>query len=588
MSAKRRRSGSRSHRGALRAVKPSPGTRAAVDNKRSGVYWSAGALLVFGLSYINSVTAGISWDESWFLQVLNRLRSGDVLYRDVFFGATPLSVYVGQAFTWLLGTEIWVVKAIAVLCFTVAAFLSYRIARQLDSAQGFPLLIIILLIFARVQLVSLYTPLADVLLLGCFSFTLSWMELVRKQADAANESPFRSKGTRPGEAQRHSNDPSPLGGEDGAQAPGEGSQTRKRTHKMLYLVTAVAAGLCFRAKQNLGLCALAALMLTVAVDSGYRQQGVRASLRTVSSVLIGFCPVCLAVLLPVWSSGGLGKLLEYGFLGKEAYVRYGGVSYLQGVRETMGFDPARGVIYNLAGVYGALPFLLPFLAATGLLMAWRNMGQDERSRTAAVTLFAGAALMSIYPIANMAHLKDAIPVLVIALAYAWYRLKPRLSERWSLWTRTGVAVGLIPGLVLLFWLPLARIEQPTELATLPHSRGALIGVTPQAGLSRFRSILDAATGGQPVFFMSRYAGFYYLITGLKNPTPFDFTYSTAFGRKGQQQVVASLAQRRILFLCIDTEEDRGGPLFPQLIRTYVDQSMDRYRDLGICVLYRAR
>jgi hypothetical protein len=88
--------------------------------------------------------------------------------------------------------------------------------------------------------------------------------------------------------------------------------------------------------------------------------------------------------------------------------------------------------------------------------------------------------------------------------------------------------------------------------------------------------------------MSRYAGFYYLITGLKNPTPFDFTYSTAFGRKGQQQVVASLAQRRILFLCIDTEEDRGGPLFPQLIRTYVDQSMDRYRDLGICVLYRAR
>src|SRR5687768_11608301 len=30
-------------------------------------------------------------DESWFLQVAYRLATGDVLYRDVFYGATPLS-----------------------------------------------------------------------------------------------------------------------------------------------------------------------------------------------------------------------------------------------------------------------------------------------------------------------------------------------------------------------------------------------------------------------------------------------------------------------------------------------------------------
>lgn len=127
----------------------------------------------------------------------------------------------------------------------------------------------------------------------------------------------------------------------------------------------------------------------------------------------------------------------------------------------------------------------------------------------------------------------------------------------------------------------------SEQAASSLGGGALIGVGQQADLSRLRGVLDAATGGRPVFFVSRYAGLYYLITDMKNRTPFDFPYSTVFGRKGQEEV-ASLAQGRILFLCIDTAEDRSAPLFPQLIRTYVDQSMDRYRNLGICTLHRAR
>ena len=32
-------------------------------------------------------------DEAWFLQVVSRVSDGDVLYRDFFFGSTPLSVW---------------------------------------------------------------------------------------------------------------------------------------------------------------------------------------------------------------------------------------------------------------------------------------------------------------------------------------------------------------------------------------------------------------------------------------------------------------------------------------------------------------
>ena len=45
-------------------------------------------------------------DESWFLQVVARLQSGETLYRDVYFNATPLSVYVTLGLTSIFSTEL--------------------------------------------------------------------------------------------------------------------------------------------------------------------------------------------------------------------------------------------------------------------------------------------------------------------------------------------------------------------------------------------------------------------------------------------------------------------------------------------------
>ena len=59
--------------------------------------------ILFASGLFVSITRGANMaDESWFLQVIHRVTNGDVLYRDVFFGATPLSVYIAWVFTTLL------------------------------------------------------------------------------------------------------------------------------------------------------------------------------------------------------------------------------------------------------------------------------------------------------------------------------------------------------------------------------------------------------------------------------------------------------------------------------------------------------
>ena len=62
---------------------------------RIALLWLLAGLIFSGIGFVSSWTRGVNiTDESWFLQVLYRVSSGGVLYRDMFFGATPLSVYL--------------------------------------------------------------------------------------------------------------------------------------------------------------------------------------------------------------------------------------------------------------------------------------------------------------------------------------------------------------------------------------------------------------------------------------------------------------------------------------------------------------
>lgn len=546
MSARQRRGKGRHQRGHPGIPGTASGITAWIRNSRHG-YWLVGALILFGLSYFVTITRDLTDDESWFLQVVHRATSGDVLYRDVYFGATPLSVYLTATFTSLFGTEILVIKAVVMLCFVLIVLLCCRIARQCGSFPRFPLLLVLaLFVYAIPQPVAPYNPLANLFLLGCFSASLVWRESAKTES-GLNLARSRSAGA--------------LG------------------------MAGVAAGLCFAAKQNLGLYALAALLLTVVVHARATRTGAERTLVAMFLVLTAFVLSTVLVLLPVGFSGGTEKLLEYGFLGKGAYLRYGQVSYLEGLRGLASLLKSPASLVNLTEVHWHMQFLLPFLTFGALLVTWCRAGPEERVLATTVFLFVGAAFMGVFPRANISHLRHATPALLLGLSYAWYRIIPGIATPWLRLVPAGLLLWFGIGVGFMLMPPMERITSGNyHLSALPHFRGILMPRAVDAPIRTFAKRLAEEAGGEQVFFLGPYAGFYYLVSGSKNPTRFDFPSVTGFGRDGEADVAAAISRGQIRIVCL--EPVGTSPLWPVRLVGYVQEHMERGRDLSFCTLYR--
>ena len=92
---------------------------------------------VFAISLARSLAGGFGLtDEGWFLQIVNRLRSGDVLYRDVYVGVMPLSVYVTTALSWLTGVEILAVKIVTNAAFALTVVVADRLVRRAGATSA--------------------------------------------------------------------------------------------------------------------------------------------------------------------------------------------------------------------------------------------------------------------------------------------------------------------------------------------------------------------------------------------------------------------------------------------------------------------
>lgn len=519
---------------------------------RGYAYWLVSGLILFVWGYLLSMSHGFGLaDESWFLQVVHRVTSGEVLYRDIFFGATPLSVYITATLTTVLGTEILVVKAVVVFCFVLTVLLSCRIARQLDSAQGVPfLLVIALFVYALPKASAAYSPLANVFLLSCFSAALFWRESQRAES-SVGDGWLRSVWAL-------------------AMAGG-------------------AAGLCFASKQNIGLYALAALVLTVVISAKDKRWSRQKRIVSLLVVLSGFLLVAALVLLPVWFSGGAEKLLEYGFF-KINYLRFGQVSYLDGFGRLATLVGTAGSVKSLTQIYFQVLFLLPPLMFIALLVAWLRANPDERGWATTVVLFIGAAFLGVFPRADMDHLRSAIPELLLGLVYAWHRIKPSLAARWVRLAQAGVLLWLGVGLGFTLLSPVVKLASGNyQLSTLPHFRGVLMQVAQHTELRTYAKTLAEVMAGDQPLLLSPHAGFYYLSTGLKNPTPFDYPLVTAFGRQGEAEVMAAISRHEIQTVCLDSQYSQQlSGLRPVRLERYVREHMERSGEVGFCTLYRVR
>jgi hypothetical protein len=287
--------------------------------------------VVFVVAMARSLADGIGLaDESWFLQVLARIGAGDVLYKDVALGVTPLSVYVTSWITSFTGIEIVAVKVATNACFAATAFVTARIAATAGLSRGSAWTIAAaMLVWGRPHGNPPYTAMA----LAAFA-TAAWMVLRNASASA------------------------------------------DRASRRRWLAAGVACGLSLCAKQNVGLLALVAVVASIVLTSGRgvaATGGVRGPL---SHMAAGVALAVAVVIWPVTMSGGWTAFRDYAFAAKDIYVQSASVSYLASLRD--GFhNPLH-----------ALTVILPIAAAIAVALTWRRVDRLIALFAVAATLTA--------------------------------------------------------------------------------------------------------------------------------------------------------------------------------------------------------
>jgi 4-amino-4-deoxy-L-arabinose transferase-like glycosyltransferase len=480
---------------------------------------------MFALGLSLSMRVLNKWDESWFLEVIHRVRDGDVLYRDVGYGAGPLPVYLTQLTTYVVGVDVLAEKIVVALTFAATAALVWVIAERLGLELAGRLLAVAAIAYFSPPLQEApYAPLATLFVVAAFLAAL----LIRS-ADTPNARTAAS------------------------------------------LAGGAACGLGFVSKQNVGVYALVALVLVLAVD---RQ------LKHVLQAAAAFCLSAALVLLPILLEGGFARYLDYGFTGKGEYLN-------SGLSFTAGLDPILQAIRDIHSVasaetaYWALRFFLPCVAAVGLIAL---VVATRRRRSVVVlplVVFAAVAGATLFPRFDPGHVAWAAPMLVLLLAYLlhlWRAAVPRLA-----WV--ALATWLGASIVIMAAIPLRLARSPeANLSDLPHLHGAFVNADDAVRWRREAGQLSAAAQGKSdgLLLLVPDAGFRYLTSGLENPTAFDFPFVTTFGDDGQERVIRALASGSIPRVCLGPDWFGFEPA--QLV-DYVRRTMRPGAELDICTVY---
>ncbi len=500
--------------------------------------WFAGGAVLFIAGAFYSLASGIrQGDESWFLRVVDRVSSGETLYRDVFFPSTPLSVYAARAVSSVAGVQMLVVKGLAVTCFVASALLTCLAARQL-GLRGRRLVLVGAVAFVLMppQPDSLYTPFASTLLLACLTSTLAWL---------------------------------------------------RRSGTARLAVAGVAAGATFASKQSIGLYALAALLVAIAAGPRARSAQ-RGRAGGFALATLAFTLAALVPLVPVWLTGGGPKFLDYGFFGHGAYVRLAQQPYLSQLAAAFALlEPLSLHGLKMAGY--ALPILLlPLVAAAALACAFLRGRGSQRPMIVTAAAFGAAAFAGAYPLYQPGHLIYAMDALLVATVAAWVGLRPVIPRRWTRGALVLMIVWTTGSAAVMFGSRMAKIASGELVAVgLPHFSGTL--ADPHDPPDRAAVAALAAVPGGSVFIVSPEAGFYYLASGVRNPTPFDDPFPTAFGRDGQRDVIRALHHRAIPAACLAPPAPGLKPaLRLTALERAVKQVMARGRDIRVCTLYHLR
>jgi hypothetical protein len=228
-------------------------------------------------------------------------------------------------------------------------------------------------------------------------------------------------------------------------------------------------------------------------------------------------------------------------------------------------------------------FFLPLVLIPVLIWLFVKSKGKARHSILVMFLFFVAAFMGIFPRADLYHFQFFIPVLFVTFLLALRSLKeyfPRFSrflyKATICWIVLAFTISTVPKIRNV-------VSEDYRFSTFPHYRS--IPVLKEAHLS-FQDMISktqSVARGRKAFFLTSRAGFFYLTTGLKNHTPFDYPFATAFGFYGQAEVISAIESGEIDIVFM--EKGSGGILSPVGLENYVENNMKVIGKIGILDVY---
>lgn len=502
------------------------------------------AILTLGLFFVSfylALAAGVNrGDEAWFLQVSRRVAEGERLYTDVFFGAGPLSIYLTVPLVRIFGAEVLVIKGLVAACYTLSLLFGLGVLGRLGVGGWFRFLFVVCqLAVIPTGAPALYGPLATAALLAAF-----YAGILLTEAEV-----------------EHAGWLAALGG--------------------------VCAGLGFAAKQNVGGYTLGAILATLgsflwvrAGRSGFRTNGPLLLVPlAVSATTVA------ALFLPVIAGGGLAAFIDYGLINKQTYLRLAGISYVAGIEEFY-----TGLVRLLAtpGLGSAMRvarqslFLVPPIVAIGLGIWCLRSKSSDRLEGSVAAVFTAASFLAIFPRADYPHLMLMMPVFLVVGTWLLATVAGKLIDSCRL-GRLAVRTATIGGLFATVGLPAVMLVTGDRIvSTLPHFRGPFVRPDFEQAALRQAGQLRAVSSEDQLFLLMPQAGFYYLVAGIRNPTPFDYPLVTAFGLTGEDAVVAAIKNGHISRVCW---EYWPWVLRPARLEQFVATWLRPGPKVGQCTLY---
>ena len=508
-------------------------------------YLATVGLALFVLSFLSSVTSGPNLaDEVWFLQVVQRMSAGEVLYRDIRFNVLPLAPYLARPVTSLLGVELLVLKALLSLVWTSTAIVCLLAVTKLGVGFGVRFwLPVAFLVHANRFGVALYNPLAIFLLSSTF-----WAALVWRQGVGAHPTVMES----PERARR------------GA------------------LLVGLSAGLCLVAKYTTGVAALGMVAGIVMVTPPKESREVG---RDIALFAGGFLGVVAVLMIPVWLSGSVTDVAQ--IFDKSAYFKHGDVAYHLGLATFVQFLPPKSALEAFSMFQFSI-FLLPPMAFLGLIGVFMRDDGDAKREAFIVLLYTLAGLTMLFPRADWSHLMFAMPSTLVGLAYGLWRASGGVPRRWQHFFVALGSVWLIVGLFLVVGVPWLRTAPAGRIVSeVPHFRSVLVSKAQWVQSMRSADALRAAVRSQDrMFILSPIAGFYYLLSGLENPTRYDYPLVSQFGSGGQDEVMAALDAGEISHVCVAASWPER--LRPKRLIEFVEANLELVESFDACRLYTVR